>query len=56
MFTAIGLILGANVLHIANVGGKVAGGSALVSVLFIVIGAFTGLKLNATKKGIDVNK
>ena len=54
MFTAIGLILGANVLHIANVGGrveKVAGGSALVSVLFIVIGVFTGLILNTTKRG-----
>jgi cation transporter-like permease len=30
---------------------KVAGGSALVSVLFIVIGVFTGLILNTTKRG-----
>ena len=52
--TAIGLIFGANVLHIANMGRGVAVGSALVSVLFIVIGVFSvfaGLILNAIRKG-----
>ena len=52
--TIIGLILGANVLYIANAGGSVAVGSALVSVLFIVIGVFsvfTGLILNEIAKG-----
>ena len=54
VFTIIGLILGANVLYIANAGGSVAVGSALVSVLFIVIGVFsvfTGLILNEITKG-----
>ena len=53
MFTIIGLILGANVLYVANAGRGVAIGSALVSVLFIVIGVFsvfTGLILNTTGK------
>jgi len=54
-FTIIGLILGANVLYVANAGGGVAIGSALVSVLFIVIGVFsvlTGLILNALTRVI----
>jgi len=54
VFTIIGLILGANVLYVANAGRGVAVGSALVSVLFIVIGVFsvfTGLILNAIGKG-----
>ena len=54
VFTIIGLILGANVLYVANAGGSVAVGSALVSVLFIVIGVFsvfTGLILNEIAKG-----
>lgn len=51
VFTIIGLILGANVLYIANAGGEVAVGSALVSVLFIVIGVFTGLILNEIGRG-----
>ena len=54
VFTIIGLILGANVLYIANAGGSVAVGSALVSVLFIVIGVFsvfTGLILSEVAKG-----
>jgi hypothetical protein len=48
------LIFGANVLYVANTGSGVAVGSALVSVLFIVIGvfsAFTGLILNTIAKG-----
>jgi dolichol-phosphate mannosyltransferase len=59
VFTTVGLILGANVLHIANMGRGVAVGSALVSVLFIVIGVFsvfTGLILNAVRKGKTENK
>jgi len=51
--TIIGLIFGANVLYVANAGGGVAVGSALVSVLFIVIGVFsvfTGLILNEIAK------
>ena len=58
VFTTIGLILGANVLHIANIGRGVAVGSALVSVLFIIIGVFsvfTGLILNAIRKGKEKN-
>ena len=54
VFTIIGLILGAEVLYIANLGRGVAVGSALVSVLFIIIGVFsvfTGLILNALRKG-----
>jgi hypothetical protein len=54
VFTIIGLIFGANVLYVANAGGGVAVGSALVSVLFIVIGVFsvfTGLILNEIAKG-----
>jgi glycosyltransferase involved in cell wall biosynthesis len=54
VFTIIGLIFGANVLYVANEGGGVAVGSALVSVLFIVIGVFsvfTGLILNAIERG-----
>lgn len=54
VFTIIGLILGANVLYMANMGRGVAVGSALMSVLFIVIGVFsvfTGLILNAIAKG-----
>jgi len=50
----IGLTLGANVLYVANMGRGVAVGSALMSVLFIVIGVFsmfTGLILNAIAKG-----
>ncbi len=50
VLTIIGLTVGANVLYIAITGRGVAVGSALVAVLFIVIGAFialTGLILNA---------
>jgi glycosyltransferase involved in cell wall biosynthesis len=49
----IGSIFGANVLHIANAGRGVAVGSALVSVLFVIIGVFsvfTGLILNVVGK------
>jgi len=52
--TIIGLILGANMLYIANMGRGIAVGSALVSVLFIVIGVFsvfTRLILNVIRKG-----
>ena len=52
--TIIGLIFGANVLYVANAGRGVAVGSALVSVLFIVIGVFsvfTGLILQAIRRG-----
>ncbi len=59
VFTIIGLILGANVLYVANMGGGVAVGSALVSVLFIVIGmfsVFTGLILNEIGKGKEEKK
>ena len=51
--TVIGLILGAKVLYIANAGKGVGVGSALVSVLFVIIGVFsvfTGLILNVIKK------
>ena len=41
VFTIIGLIFGANVLYDANMGSGVAVGSALMSVLFIVIGVFS---------------
>jgi len=54
ILTIIGLIFGANVLRIANAGRGIAVGSALMSVLFIVIGVFsvfTGLILNAIAKG-----
>jgi hypothetical protein len=54
VFTIIGLIFGANVLYNANIGRGVAVGSALVSLLFIVIGVFsvfTGLILNEIAKG-----
>jgi glycosyltransferase involved in cell wall biosynthesis len=54
VFAIIGLILGANVLYIANMGRGIAVGSALVSMLFISIGVFsmfTGLILNAIGKG-----
>ena len=53
VFTIIGLIVGAEVLHIANMGRGVAVGSALVSVLIIIIGVFsvfTGLILQAIRK------
>jgi glycosyltransferase involved in cell wall biosynthesis len=53
VFTIIGLIFGANVLYNANMGRGVAVGSALVSVLFIIIGVFsvfTGLILQAIRK------
>lgn len=53
-FTVIGLLLGANVLYIANNSGGVAIGSALVSVLYITIGVFsmfTGLILNEIERG-----
>ncbi len=53
-FTVIGLLLGANVLYIVNNSGEIAIGSALASVLFIVIGvfsAFTGLILNEIERG-----
>ena len=59
VFTIIGLIFGANVLYVANMGGGVGVGSALVSVLFIIIGVFsvfTGLILNALRKGKEGNK
>jgi len=59
VFTIIGLIFGANVLRIANAGRGIAVGSALMSVLFIVIGVFsmfTGLILNAIRKGEEKNK
>jgi len=55
VFAVIGLIEGAWVLYIANAGRGVAVGSALVSVLFIVIGVFsvlTGLILNALTRVI----
>ena len=54
VFAIIGLILGVNVLYIANMGREIAVGSALVSVLFIIIGVFsmfTGLILNMIQKG-----
>jgi hypothetical protein len=53
-FTVIGLLLGANVLYIVNNSGEIAIGSALASVLFVVIGvfsAFTGLILNEIEGG-----
>jgi glycosyltransferase involved in cell wall biosynthesis len=53
-FTVIGLLLGAKVLYIANNSGGVAVGSALASVLYIIIGVFsmfTGLILNEIQKG-----
>jgi amino acid transporter len=56
VFTIIGLVLGANVLYVADAGRGVAVGSALVSVLFIVIGVFsvfTGLILNEIAKGME---
>ena len=59
VFTIIGLTLGANVLYVANMGRGVGVGSALVSVLFIVIGVFsvfTGLILNALRKGKEGNQ
>ena len=59
VFTIIGLILGANVLYVANMGRGVGVGSALVSVLFIIIGVFsvfTGLILQAIRKGKEENK
>ena len=59
VFTIIGLILSANVLYIANMGGGIAVGYALVSVLFIIIGVFsvfTGLILNAIRKGKEENQ
>ncbi|CAD6493857.1 MAG: hypothetical protein CHKLHMKO_00551 [Candidatus Argoarchaeum ethanivorans] len=49
----IGLIFGAKVLYIANTERGVAVGSALMSVLFVVIGVFsvfTGLILNVVRK------
>lgn len=52
-FTIIGLLVGARVLYIVNAGGGVAMGSALMSVLFVVIGVFsvfTGLILNVIGK------
>jgi hypothetical protein len=54
VFMIIGLILSANVLYVANAVGVVAVGSALASVLFIIIGmfsVFTGLILNEIAKG-----
>ena len=57
--TIIGLILGANVLYVANAERGVAVGSALASVLVIVIGVFsvfTGLILNVIAKGKMRNK
>ena len=54
ILTVIGLVFGTNVLNIVNAGGGVAVGSALVSVLFIIIGVFsmfTGLILDAVGKG-----
>jgi len=62
ILTVIGLVFGANVLNIANAGRGVAVGSALVSVLFIIIGVFsmfTGLILDAVgkwKEGREVNE
>lgn len=62
VLAAVGLVLGANVLYIANTGGgigRIAVGSAILSVLFIVIGVFslfTGLILNAVKKGKEERK
>ncbi|PXF62147.1 MAG: hypothetical protein C4B59_00615 [Candidatus Methanogaster sp.] len=53
-FTVIGLILGANAIYIANTSGNVALGSALASVLYIVIGVFsmfTGLILSEIERG-----
>lgn len=50
IFTIIGLIFGANVLYVANAGGSIAIRSALVSMLFIVIGVFTRLILNTIAK------
>jgi len=53
ILTVVGLLFGANVLYIANVGRGVAFGSALVSVLLIIIGVFsvfTGFILNVVGK------
>jgi len=53
-FTVTGLLLGANVLYIVNNSGEIAIGSALASVLFVIIGvfsAFTGLILNEIERG-----
>ena len=53
ILTVVGLILGAKVLYIANTEKRVAVGSALVSVLFVIIGvssATTGLILNVIGK------
>ena len=61
ILTVVGLILGAKVLYIANTEKRVAVGSALVSVLFVIIGVssvFTGLILNVTikeKEGRELN-
>ena len=59
IFAAVGLMLGANVLYIADMGKGVAVGSALISVLFIVIGVFsvfTGLILNVVAKSKEEQK
>jgi len=53
VFTIIGFIFGATVLYVTNMVRGVGVGSALVSVLFIIIGvfsAFTGLILQAIRK------
>jgi len=53
-FAVIGLLLGANVLYIVSNSGEIAIGSAIASVLFIIIGvfsAFTGLILNEIERG-----
>ncbi|CAD6490954.1 MAG: hypothetical protein ANIMEMIM_00049 [Candidatus Argoarchaeum ethanivorans] len=61
ILTVVGLILGAKVLYIANTEKGIAVGSALVSVLFVIIGVssmFTGLILNVIgkeKKGREVD-
>jgi len=54
VFTVIGLLLGVKVLYIGNTIGEVAIGSALASVLYIVVGVFsmfTGLILNEIERG-----
>lgn len=53
-FTVTGLLLGANAIYIANTSGNIAIGSALASVLYIVIGVFSmfaGLILSEIERG-----
>ena len=41
VFTIIGRVIGARVLYIVNISGGVASGTALVSMLCIVVGVFS---------------